>query len=175
MNSHALWISRMYSCWMKWSCICNSSETVANACSGVPDRNVDESKFKNRLGYTYKAGRNKIGLSQLVYHASYSTYNAAAANKNTIQHLLHWLDPRLKIASSRSQSFFLRQPCLLLQLVFSFHPSLNSPTCLMRWRHILVNQLKDVVVKRMIICVCVSERMSEEKKKQVCCSHSQIC
>lgn len=56
------------------------------------------SKLQVRFGFADEASQNKVCSSQLVsYHASHYI-NSAAANKDTSEHLLHWLVPRLQAA-----------------------------------------------------------------------------
>lgn len=111
----------------------------------MPDRNGN--KLEVRLGFADKASRNKVCSSWLVsYHASHYI-NSAAANDDTIEHLLYWLVPRLQVEYYLHYPSPLFQPCHCLQLAFSFHPSLHSQmTFLIGSLLILVNQPKDSFV-----------------------------
>lgn len=135
IKSHALFL---------WNAITTASP--ANDC--MPDRNVDKSELEVRLGFADNASRNKFCSSRLVsYHASHYI-NSAAANNDTTEHLQYWLVPRLQV------EYFIVLPSSLAGLQFPSFITL-SHTCLIGWRHIVINQLKDSFVHVLKECSSV--------------------
>lgn len=134
-------------------CSCNAATARQQA---VCQTEMSTSKLELRFGFADEVSPNKVCSSQLVsYHASHSI-NSAAANNDTIEHLVRWLIPRLQV---EYHQHIIRGPGLVsswtqCSLQFSSFTAL-SPTHLIGWQRILVNQLKDSFVDVLKECSSV--------------------